>query len=141
MLRAFQEPISSLLVEYQSRHYLNALPKRLSFIAAQVIVAEWLASHPSTRTLIRLYNLEGWNPRLETSIGLPTNGEPGLLRTHALNASHGENAMETIGFALAFVMGATLGLIGAGGSILTVPILVYCLSVPPIVARRDYSVL
>ncbi len=48
--------------------------------------------------------------------------------------------METIGFALAFVMGATLGLIGAGGSILTVPILVYCLSVPPIVAT-GYSLL
>jgi uncharacterized membrane protein YfcA len=39
-----------------------------------------------------------------------------------------------LGYLLAFFMGATLGLIGAGGSILTLPILVYFLSVPPVVA-------
>lgn len=39
-----------------------------------------------------------------------------------------------VGYCLALVMGVTLGLIGAGGSILTVPILVYFLHVPPVVA-------
>ncbi len=37
--------------------------------------------------------------------------------------------MEVLGFTLAIVMGFTLGLIGGGGSILTVPILVYVLGV------------
>ncbi len=40
--------------------------------------------------------------------------------------------MEIIGFALAVVMGFTLGLLGGGGSILTVPILVYVLGVDPV---------
>lgn len=45
-----------------------------------------------------------------------------------------------LGYALAVVMGLTLGLIGAGGSILTVPILVYLLGVKPLVAT-GYSLL
>lgn len=48
--------------------------------------------------------------------------------------------MAIIGYALAGLMGATLGLIGAGGSILTVPILVYLLGVKPITAT-GYSLL
>ncbi len=39
-----------------------------------------------------------------------------------------------IGFALAVVVGITLGLIGSGGSILSVPILVYILGVEPTLA-------
>jgi uncharacterized membrane protein YfcA len=42
--------------------------------------------------------------------------------------------MEIIAFILALLMGITLGLIGGGGSILTVPILVYVLHVNPILA-------
>lgn len=45
-----------------------------------------------------------------------------------------------LGFALACLMGLTLGLIGAGGSILTVPILVYFFSIKPITAT-GYSLL
>lgn len=45
-----------------------------------------------------------------------------------------------LGYALACMMGLTLGLIGAGGSILTVPILVYFFSVKPITAT-GYSLL
>ena len=48
--------------------------------------------------------------------------------------------MEILGYMLAIVMGLTLGLIGAGGSILTVPILVYLLGVKPVVAT-GYSLL
>lgn len=48
--------------------------------------------------------------------------------------------MILIGYLLAIVMGLTLGLIGAGGSILTVPILVYLLGVKPVVAT-GYSLL
>lgn len=39
--------------------------------------------------------------------------------------------MEIIGFGLAFLIGITLGLIGAGGSILTVTVLVYVMGVSP----------
>lgn len=42
--------------------------------------------------------------------------------------------MEIIGFILAFVIGITLGLVGAGGSILTITVLVYILGIPPIMA-------
>lgn len=42
--------------------------------------------------------------------------------------------MEIIGFVLAIVMGFILGLLGGGGSILTVPILVYILSIDPVLA-------
>lgn len=48
--------------------------------------------------------------------------------------------MLVLGYMLAVVMGLTLGLIGAGGSILTVPILVYLLGVKPVVAT-GYSLL
>ncbi len=44
------------------------------------------------------------------------------------------------GYFLALLMGLTLGLIGAGGSILTVPILVYCFHVQPVIAT-GYSLL
>lgn len=39
--------------------------------------------------------------------------------------------MEIVGFILAFVIGITLGLIGAGGSILTITVLVYILHISP----------
>lgn len=42
--------------------------------------------------------------------------------------------MEIIGFAAAIVMGLSLGLIGGGGSILTVPILVYLFGINPILS-------
>lgn len=42
--------------------------------------------------------------------------------------------METIGYLASLIIGVSLGLIGGGGSILTVPILVYLLGVEPIVA-------
>ena len=48
--------------------------------------------------------------------------------------------MILLGYILAIAMGLTLGLIGAGGSILTVPILVYLLGVKPVVAT-GYSLL
>jgi uncharacterized membrane protein YfcA len=48
--------------------------------------------------------------------------------------------MILLGYILAIVMGLTLGLVGAGGSILTVPILVYLLGVKPVVAT-GYSLL
>lgn len=46
--------------------------------------------------------------------------------------------MELLGFAASLLMGITLGLMGGGGSILTVPILVYLFSVSP-VAATGYS--
>ena len=42
--------------------------------------------------------------------------------------------MEILGYILAVVVGVSLGLIGSGGSILTVPILVYVMGVNPILA-------
>jgi hypothetical protein len=42
--------------------------------------------------------------------------------------------MEIIGYAAALLIGVTLGLIGSGGSILTVPVLVYLLKVDPVPA-------
>lgn len=45
-----------------------------------------------------------------------------------------------VGYLLAVLMGLTLGLIGAGGSILTVPILVYFFAIPPLTATA-YSLL
>lgn len=41
---------------------------------------------------------------------------------------------EIIGYACAILIGVTLGLIGGGGSILTVPVLVYILGIEPILA-------
>lgn len=45
-----------------------------------------------------------------------------------------------IGYLAAIIMGSTLGLLGAGGSILTLPILVYLLQVDPVTAG-GYSLL
>ncbi|MBK7557558.1 MAG: sulfite exporter TauE/SafE family protein [Chitinophagaceae bacterium] len=42
--------------------------------------------------------------------------------------------MEILGYVLAVVVGISLGLIGSGGSILTVPILVYVMGVNPVLA-------
>ncbi len=42
--------------------------------------------------------------------------------------------MEILGYILAIVMGLTLGLLGGGGSILTVPILVYVIGIEPVLA-------
>ena len=46
--------------------------------------------------------------------------------------------MEILGYMLAALVGVSLGLIGGGGSILTVPILVYALGVNPVLAT-SYS--
>lgn len=46
--------------------------------------------------------------------------------------------MQALGFVLAALVGISLGLIGGGGSILTVPILVYVLSINPVLAT-SYS--
>jgi len=46
--------------------------------------------------------------------------------------------MEIIGFALAALVGISLGVVGGGGSILTVPILVYVMGVNPVLAT-SYS--
>jgi uncharacterized membrane protein YfcA len=42
--------------------------------------------------------------------------------------------METIGYAASLLMGLSLGMIGGGGSILTVPILVYLFAIHPVLA-------
>ncbi|CAN5280341.1 sulfite exporter TauE/SafE family protein [soil metagenome] len=42
--------------------------------------------------------------------------------------------MVVLGYAAAIVIGISLGLIGGGGSILTVPVLVYLLNIPPVEA-------
>ena len=42
--------------------------------------------------------------------------------------------MEIVGYFATLLMGITLGLVGGGGSILTVPILVYLFGVPPVLA-------
>ena len=42
--------------------------------------------------------------------------------------------MEYIGFAASILIGVSLGLIGGGGSILTVPVLVYLFGVEPVLA-------
>lgn len=42
--------------------------------------------------------------------------------------------IEIFGYIAATLMGSTLGLIGGGGSILTVPILVYLFKIPPVLA-------
>lgn len=48
--------------------------------------------------------------------------------------------MEIVGYLLASLVGVSLGLIGSGGSILTVPILVYIMGVAPVQATA-YSLL
>lgn len=45
--------------------------------------------------------------------------------------------METLGYIASFVMGITLGLMGGGGSILTVPIMVYLFGFSPTVATGN----
>lgn len=45
--------------------------------------------------------------------------------------------MEIIGFILAVLIGVTLGLMGSGGSILTVPVLVYILKIDPNLATTS----
>ena len=42
--------------------------------------------------------------------------------------------MEIVGYLASFVIGISLGLIGGGGSILTVPVLVYLFRVQPVIA-------
>ena len=42
--------------------------------------------------------------------------------------------MEIAGWIMALVIGITLGLLGGGGSILTVPVLVYMLGINPVVS-------
>jgi uncharacterized membrane protein YfcA len=42
--------------------------------------------------------------------------------------------MEILGFALSILIGVVLGLLGGGGSILTIPVLVYVFSVEPVLA-------
>ena len=42
--------------------------------------------------------------------------------------------VEIIGYILALIVGISLGLIGSGGSILTVPILVYVMAIDPVLA-------
>ena len=42
--------------------------------------------------------------------------------------------METVGWIMALVIGITLGLLGGGGSILTVPVLVYLFALDPVVS-------
>lgn len=42
--------------------------------------------------------------------------------------------MEIVGFILAFIIGITLGLVGAGGSILTITVFVYVLHISPILS-------
>ena len=42
--------------------------------------------------------------------------------------------IEWIAYFLALIIGITLGLIGAGGSILTIPVLVYVLGISPVEA-------
>ena len=41
---------------------------------------------------------------------------------------------ELLGYFSAILIGVTLGLIGAGGSILTVPVLVYIIGINPVLA-------
>ncbi len=42
--------------------------------------------------------------------------------------------MEIAGFLFALLIGVSLGLIGGGGSILTIPLLVYFFHIPPTIA-------
>lgn len=49
-----------------------------------------------------------------------------------------QNMLEVVGYLLAALVGISLGLIGGGGSILTVPILVYVLGINPLLAT-SYS--
>lgn len=44
------------------------------------------------------------------------------------------NSTETMGFAASILIGVSLGLIGGGGSILTLPVLVYLLNISPVIS-------
>ena len=44
------------------------------------------------------------------------------------------NSTEIMGFAAAILIGVSLGLIGGGGSILTLPVLVYLLHINPVIS-------
>ena len=44
------------------------------------------------------------------------------------------NSTETMGFAASILIGVSLGLIGGGGSILTLPVLVYLLHISPVIS-------
>lgn len=63
---------------------------------------------------------------------------PTLLLAYNIFAARHEFIMQILGFFLAALVGISLGLIGGGGSILTVPILVYVMGVNPILAT-SYS--
>lgn len=45
-----------------------------------------------------------------------------------------KNHMEIVGYLASLLIGVSLGLIGGGGSILTVPVLVYLFHVNPVLA-------
>ena len=47
--------------------------------------------------------------------------------------------MAVIGYLLAILIGVSLGLIGSGGSILTVPVLVYFFKIDPLLATTYSS--
>lgn len=51
-----------------------------------------------------------------------------------LEKQNGMESMQILGFVGAFVIGITLGLMGGGGSILTVPVFVYLLAINPVTA-------
>jgi len=63
---------------------------------------------------------------------------PTLLLAYNIFAARHKFIMQILGFFLAALVGISLGLIGGGGSILTVPILVYVMGVNPILAT-SYS--
>ena len=44
------------------------------------------------------------------------------------------NSTEIMGFAASILIGVSLGLIGGGGSILTLPVLVYLLNISPVIS-------
>ncbi len=57
-----------------------------------------------------------------------------LPLTRIVNLSFFMEIVVVLGFAAAVVIGVSLGLIGGGGSILTVPVLVYILGIDPVLA-------
>lgn len=58
-----------------------------------------------------------------------TNSQSDLLNLHSRNFS-----LELLAYISALFVGISLGLIGAGGSILTVPVFVYLLNIDPVIA-------
>ena len=63
-----------------------------------------------------------------------------MVTLQRLGKAHICAMLEIIGFASAIVIGVSLGLIGGGGSILTVPVLVYLIGISPVLATA-YSLL